>query len=290
LNFALSKAKGEIVAVIDADNVPEKDMLRRAACYFEDENTVAIQGATYSINSNQNLLTRLVSCEEATWLRTFVQGKSNLGLFVPFTGSCAFVRRAILERLGGWDVHSVAEDVELAARMTAVGFKVRFARDVHSRQESVSSIPKLVRQRVRWFRGYMETCVKYGWSLMKTSRLSLDAEVTLAGPYMMSLCAAAYLIAGYSFFFQPSHLSSVPAAVSSASTMLTAGVFIFLGGIWLSHARPLRWKDALLVAAIYPYWVLLSLVALYSLLCFALRRPRSWEKTEKTGKTDTSRL
>ncbi len=286
LNFASSQAKGDIIGVLDADNVPERDILLRAASYFGEGDVAAIQGVTYSINRSQNLVARLAACEEATWLRVFVRGKSSLGLFVPLTGSCGFVRRPILERLGGWDDRSVAEDVELAVRLIAAGYKIRYAGDVCSLQESASSVLRLVKQRARWFRGYMETCLKYGKLLGKPFKLGFDAEVTLAGPYVLSLCAVSYVAGAYSFLLQGAVLPRVPSALASVGSMLTVGIFCFLGAVWVYQARPLKVKDIVLIPAIYLYWVLLSGVAFLTFMSFLFRRPRKWERTQKTGRID----
>ncbi len=99
LNYALKYAKGEIIAVFDADNVPEKDSLLNAARYFNDQSIAALQGRTMSINSKENMLTQFISYEEAIWCEAYLRGKDTLGLFVHLKGSCQFIRRSTLEKL-----------------------------------------------------------------------------------------------------------------------------------------------------------------------------------------------
>ena len=103
LNYATEYAKGDIIAIFDADNVPDSDVLLKAAEHFEDLSISALQGTTCSLNADENRLTKFLSYEEAVWLKTYIRGKDALNLFVPLTGSCQFVRRNILLELGGWD-------------------------------------------------------------------------------------------------------------------------------------------------------------------------------------------
>jgi len=107
LNYGLKYAKGEIVATFDADNVPEPDALMRAAEYFEDPSTAAVQGRICSINADQNMLTKFISYEEAVRYEAYMRGKDRLKLFVDLAGTCQFIRRNVLERIDGWNEESL---------------------------------------------------------------------------------------------------------------------------------------------------------------------------------------
>ena len=190
LNCALKHARGEIVAVFDADNVPEQDVLLRAAGYFEDSSIAAVQGTPCAINANENMLTKFVSYEEAVRFQAYYQGKDALGLFVPLTGSCQFIRRTVLDKVGGWNEESLSEDMEMSAKLTQKGYNVKYAPDIRSWQEYPANLAQLIKQRARWFRGCMEVALKYGRLITNPNRRSIDAEITLMGPYIL----APYLI------------------------------------------------------------------------------------------------
>ena len=136
----------------------------------------------------------------ASFLAMFQEARAEkdaLNLFVPLTGSCQFVRRSVLERVGGWDEDSLSEDVEMSAKLTDKGYGIRYAPDIFSWQETPANIPQLIRQRTRWCRGYMETALKYGRLIRRVNKRSIDAEITLMGPYMFTLCLVGYLTALY---------------------------------------------------------------------------------------------
>ena len=71
LNLALPYVTGEIVGAFDADSLPEKDVLRKAASYFNDKQVMAVQGRTTSLNEKKNILTRVVAMEEKAWYPGF---------------------------------------------------------------------------------------------------------------------------------------------------------------------------------------------------------------------------
>ncbi len=284
LNYAIKHAKGEIIAIFDADNVPEKDALIKAASYFEDPSIAAVQGTTCAINADENLLTKFLSYEEAAWLRTYIQGKDALNLFVPLTGSCQFLRRNVLEKVGGWDEKSLSEDVEMAAKLTENGHRIRYASDIISWQEAPANVISFIKQRTRWFRGYMEVALKYGKLLTKISRKNIDAEVTLMGPYVFILSLVGYFTTAYSFV-APRQFHSV-LTVSSLFTSLITLVTLLIVGVALIYAtKPRRIKNLFWLPFIYAYWGLQTILATRALMEIIFRRPRNWTKTTKTGTT-----
>ena len=202
LNFGLAHATGEIIAIFDADNVPEPNALRAACRYFEDPAVAAVQGKTLSINSKENMLTQFISYEEAVWCEAYLRGKDVLNLFVHLKGSCQFIRRDVLEKLAGFSEKVLSEDMEISARLTENNYKIRYASDVVALQESPSTLKTLFRQRTRWFRGTMEVAFKYGRLMTKLNRVNFDAETTLFAPFILiaSLAPRCLGQSAFSFF------------------------------------------------------------------------------------------
>jgi cellulose synthase/poly-beta-1,6-N-acetylglucosamine synthase-like glycosyltransferase len=282
LNYGLKYAKGEIVATFDADNVPERDALKRAAEYFEDSSTAAVQGRICSINADQNMLTKFISCEEAVRYEVYMRGKDGLKLFVDLAGTCQFVRRSVLERVGGWDEESLCEDMEMSFRLTEKDCNIRYASEIRSWQENPANLAHLIRQRTRWYRGSMEVGLKYGRLVKKLNRKRFDAELYIMGPYVVALCLVSYLMALYSLVVPiPSGVVfSVMAQVASLFTFVT----LFIVGVALIHVtKPLRLGNLLWLPFIYAYWSIQTFMASVALVQILLKRPRSWTKTKRTG-------
>jgi cellulose synthase/poly-beta-1,6-N-acetylglucosamine synthase-like glycosyltransferase len=282
LNYGLKHAKGEIVAIFDADNVPDANALMTAREYFDDPAVAAVQGKTLSLNSKENMLTEFISYEEAVWCEAYLRGKDILHLFVHLKGSCQFIRRDVLEKLEGFDEGVLSEDMEISARLTEHNYKIRYASDVVAWQESPSDLKTLFKQRTRWFRGTMEVAFKYGRLMARPSRMNLDAETTLFGPFILIASLLPYLAMFWGFF------TYLPLDVLwrfvVQFAILTTTLTMFICGLALVYvSKPRRMKSVLWLPFIYLYWSLQAFIALYAVLLILLRRPKKWTKTEKKG-------
>jgi cellulose synthase/poly-beta-1,6-N-acetylglucosamine synthase-like glycosyltransferase len=287
LNSGLKTANGEIIGVFDADNVPEPDILIKTAKYFTDKSVAAVQGKACSINADENMLTKLVSYEEEVRFETYLRGKDALKLFVPLTGSGYFIRKNVLENVGGWNNEALSEDIELSVKLTEKGYNIKYASDVQSWQENPSSLIQLIKQRTRWFRGCMETAIKYGKLLKTPSRKCLDAEITLFGPSIFAVWLIIYITAVFTLLapMQPDPLAMIMAQTASLFTAST----LFIAGLALVYiTKPRKITNLLWLPFIYIYWSLQTFIAIYALLQILLKRPRKWTKTMKTGAVTNS--
>ncbi|MFQ5758503.1 MAG: glycosyltransferase [Candidatus Bathyarchaeia archaeon] len=282
LNFALPHVTGEIVGVFDADSVPERDVLRKVASNFQDPSVMAVQGRTSSLNKEKNILAKVAAMEEKAWLQSMVNGRERLKLFVPLTGSCQFVRRGILEEMGGWAEDSLAEDVELALKLVEKRFLVKYDGNVCSRQETPSTLRSLIKQRTRWYRGYMEAALRYGRLLRNPCWKTIDAEVSLMGPFVMVLCLASYLNWALSMFIPVETIGLLPNLGTMAVVM--TGLTLFSIGTALAFMeKPARIRNLIWIPFIYAYWFLQTAIAGWAFLQTFLRRPKVWQKTVKNG-------
>ena len=282
LNFGLEHAKGDIIAIFDADNVPDADVLMAACRYFEDPAVAAVQGKTLSINSKENMLTQFISYEEAVWCEAYLRGKDVLNLFVHLKGSCQFIRRDILAKLDGFSEAVLSEDMEISARLTENNYKIRYASDVVAWQESPSDLKTLFKQRTRWFRGTMEVAFKYGRLMARPSRKNFDVEATLFGPFILISSLIPYLAMFWTFFTVLPF--DVLWGITVQFAVLTTTLTMLLCGLALIYVtKPRRMKNLLWLPFVYLYWSLQAFIALYAALLIFFRRPRVWEKTSKKG-------
>jgi cellulose synthase/poly-beta-1,6-N-acetylglucosamine synthase-like glycosyltransferase len=282
LNYAIEHAKGDIVAVFDADNVPDVNALMAVREYFEDSAVAAVQGKILSINSKENMLTQFISYEEAVWCEAYLRGKDLLNLFVHLKGSCQFIRRDVLQKMDGFNEGVLSEDMEISAKLTENNYKIRYASDVITWQETPSNLKTLFKQRTRWFRGTMEVAFKYGRLMTRPSRRNFDAETTLFGPFMLIVSLMPYTAVFWALFGIMPFNSFWQISVQLA--MLTTTLTLLLCGIALVYvSKPRRIQNILWLPFIYFYWILQAFIALYAALLIFLRRPRTWTKTDKNG-------
>ena len=214
-----------------------------------------------------------------------MRGKEELGLFVPLNGSCYFVRKEVLESVGGWNVNALSEDMELAARLVHDDHKIRYASDVKSWQEYPSSVGGFFRQRVRWFRGTMEASLRYGKLLKHPNRMSLDAEVTMAGPFVFLSFLMGYIIPFLALVY-PYQVEFGSLLLANVTTVLTFILLALAGGIMIYANKPRRLRSVLWLPFVYSYWFVQNFIASYAFLLILFRRPRNWYRTKKTGNVD----
>jgi cellulose synthase/poly-beta-1,6-N-acetylglucosamine synthase-like glycosyltransferase len=281
LNLALPLITGDIVGVFDADSIPEKSALKKIASYFQDHAITAVQGRTFSLNEKQNMLTRVAAMEDRGWFQGLMGGREEKKLFVPFTGSCQFIRTNVLKQMGGWDESSLAEDVELALRLAKKEQSVTFAPDICSGQETPSTFRSLVTQRTRWYRGYMEAAIKYGSLMEKHNRRTLDAEISLIGPFVMIVCLISYFNWGLSLIFSAD--TSIFLISPILIVALTSVTLLSLGVSMAFMVKPTKPRNLIWIPFIYAYWLMQMTIAGWALLKIIFRRSRVWGKTDKRG-------
>ncbi len=282
LNFGLAHAKGDIVAIFDADNVPAQDALLRVVEYFEDPVVAAVQGRTASINPKENMLTQFISYEEAVWCEAYLRGKDVLNLFVHLKGSCQFIRREVLQQLQGFDEAVLSEDMEISARLIENDYKIRYASDVVALQESPSNLKTLFKQRTRWFRGTMEVALKYGRLMTKLNRIHFDAETTLFAPFILIASLVPYL-GGFLAFSTFWSLNVVWGFAVQFGILTTSLTMLICGLALIYISKPRSVRNLLWLPFVYFYWSFQALIALYAALLILLRAPQRWTKTDKTG-------
>ena len=280
LNFGVRHAQGEIIVTFDADSVPEPDALLRAVQYFEDPAVAAVQGRICCINDGENMLTKFLFYEGAVQYEAYARGKDRLNLFVGLAGSCQFVRRDVLEEIGGWNGKSLSEDVELSLRLTEKDHVIRYASDVRTWEESPNSVIGLIRQRARWYRGNIEMGPKFGRLLKKLNRRGFDAEMTLFGTYLIVLCVVSYFMAAWSFLLPSDFVLTL---IMRCTSLLTVFILAFAGLALVFVTKPFRLSSLLWLPFIYAYWGFQSFIALYAVFQIVLRRPARWSKTTRSG-------
>ena len=286
LNYGFLHSTGDIIAVFDADSIPDVDALNSVCEYFKDESVAAVQGKTLSINSKENMLTQFISYESAVYGEVYLRGKDVLNLFVHLTGSCQFIRRSVLANLEGFNENVLSEDIELSARLTKDEHKIRYASDVFAWQESPSKVKTLFKQRTRWFRGITELAFKYGKLMAKPNWKNIDAEATLFAPFILIASLLPYVVSFYAILTIPLDiLWSYAALFATLTTTLT---LLVCGFALIYVTKPRKVRNVLWLPFVYFYWSLQAFIAFYAVLLTLLRRPKRWTKTERTGSVNAS--
>ncbi|WP_144061250.1 glycosyltransferase [Hyphomicrobium denitrificans] len=158
LNYALQDARGILVTVYDAEDVPDRDQLRRAADAFIEggPRLACVQAQLAIYNANQSFLSRQFALEYAALFRGLLPALAYLKLPIPLGGTSNHFRRDLLLKCGGWDPFNVTEDADLGIRIARLGYDVTVIQSA-----TLEEAPAFWRtwrgQRTRWIKGWIQT-------------------------------------------------------------------------------------------------------------------------------------
>jgi cellulose synthase/poly-beta-1,6-N-acetylglucosamine synthase-like glycosyltransferase len=161
LREGLKTARGEFIAIFDADFVPREDFLMRTMPYFfRDEKIGMVQTRWEHLNTDYSLLTRAqaMALDGHFVIEQVVRNRS--GFFINFNGTGGIWRKACIVDAGNWHDDTLTEDLDLSYRAQLRGWRFKFLRDVTSPAELPSEINALKSQQFRWTKGAIETAKK----------------------------------------------------------------------------------------------------------------------------------
>src|SRR5580700_2175292 len=160
LQEGLKVARGEHIAIFDADFIPPADFLRNTVPYFADTNLAMVQTRWSYINRNYSKLTEV----EAVLLDGhFViehSARYRSGLFFNFNGTAGIWRRAAIEDAGGWQHDTLTEDTDLSYRAQLRGWQFIYLPDIECPSELPVEMNAFKSQQARWAKGLMQTARK----------------------------------------------------------------------------------------------------------------------------------
>ncbi|MDO3636492.1 glycosyltransferase [Mycolicibacterium arseniciresistens] len=286
-NYGLYFATGEIVTIFDAEDLPEPLQLRRVVTAFGrlPDDIACVQAKLVYHNGHQNLLTAWFTAEYALWFGYLLPGMMGSTSPIPLGGTSNHLRRDVLEQIGAWDPFNVTEDADLGLRIASNGYHTAVI-DSRTLEEANSDPINWIRQRSRWYKGYLQTWlvqIRRPVRLYRTIgfRSFVRFNLVLAGtPIIAVLNLAFWLITLVWFLGQPAVVEDIfpmyiyfPALIA---LILGNAATLYMNLIALREDD----RSDLLVAALTvpAFWVMMSVAAAKG--CYQLiRNPSYWEKT-----------
>ena len=156
----LRQARGDLIALFDADFVPSSDFLRRAVEPFRDPRVGMVQARWGHLNRDFSLLTRVQALLLDAHFVLEHGARYRGGLFFNFNGTAGVWRRAAIESAGGWQHDTLTEDLDLSYRAQLAGWRFVFLEDLVAPAEIPVEMNGFKTQQQRWARGSVQTCFK----------------------------------------------------------------------------------------------------------------------------------
>jgi len=160
LEEGLKVARGEFVAIFDADFIPTPDFLIRLMPHFRDPKIGMVQARWGHINQDYSLLTKIQSILLDGHFVLEHGGRNRSGRFFNFNGTAGVWRRAAIEDAGGWQHDTLTEDLDLSYRAQLRGWRFVFVSDVIAPAEVPVEMNAFKSQQHRWAKGSIQTCRK----------------------------------------------------------------------------------------------------------------------------------
>lgn len=160
LKDAMHLAKGDYIAIFDADFLPKPDFLRNTIHHFTNPEVGVVQTRWEHLNEDYSLITRLQAFQLNVHFTVEQKGRSAGDYLLQFNGTAGVWRKSCIEDAGGWEADTLTEDLDLSYRAQFKGWKIVFLEDVTSPAELPAEMNGLKSQQHRWMKGGAENAVK----------------------------------------------------------------------------------------------------------------------------------
>jgi len=279
LNAGLALARGDYIAVYDAEDRPHPQQLRAALAAFEDsaETLACVQAPLAVDNADASWIARQFAAEYAIQFNEILPLLARLQLPLPLGGSSNHFRADVLRAVGGWDPNNVTEDADLGYRLARDGYRSDVV-GPPTWEEAPIDFRAWRRQRVRWIKGHMQT-----WLVLMRDPIRTAREMGLGAFASMQLMLGGGIIA--SFAHGPLAFIIFAALLTPYRLLEPIDVVLALSGYTVAMLASLsasalsrNWSH-LRAALTMPFYWPLSTVAAWIALSDLLLRPHHWTKT-----------
>ncbi|MFC6647985.1 glycosyltransferase family 2 protein [Paenibacillus rhizoplanae] len=288
LNIGFARSRGELIAIYDADNTPERTALKYLVAEIINDSTLgAVIGKFRTRNRDATLLTRFINIETLSFQWMAQAGRWKLFKLCTIPGTNFIMRRSIVESIGGWDVKAIAEDTEISFRIYMMGYRIKFQPKSVTWEQEPQTVKVWFKQRTRWAKGNIYVIVKNLPLLFdrKAAKIRFDIlyYVSIYFLLLISLVTSDVLLVLHAM----GYVHTTIAGLSSflwllAIVLFVVGIFVTLttekGEMSLSNL----WIIMLMYVSYCQLWMVVAAYGLYNYLKdVILKREAKWYKTER---------
>lgn len=302
LQYAMHGARGDFIAVYDAEDQPNPNQLLEAYDWFRasGDDLACMQAPLVISNTSSGWLQALFGLEYSGLFRRLIPLLAHYGLPIPLGGTSNHFRKSALLAAGGWDPCNVTEDADLGIRLYRMGYRTGSLRRP-TLEHAPSTIDIWIKQRTRWLKGWIQT-----WLVLMRHPVKLANSVGFVGFVTMQILVAGMLIAilahPFAFVFIAYTLCQITthqfADISTTDlTFMGVDIFNLIGGYlifvfvgwraFIPHERKSIKRRWLLLPPLY--WILMSFAG-WRALSQLPRKLQLWEKTPHEPMSKTKRL
>lgn len=205
LEEGLRTARGELIAIFDADFLPPPNILNETVCYFADPQVGMVQTRWEHLNRDASLLTRAQAVLLDGHFVIEHTARNRSGRYMSFNGTAGIWRRSAIIDSGGWQHDTLTEDLDLSYRAQLRGWKFVFLPELTSPAELPPEMNAFKAQQHRWTKGGAQTCVKMLPRVLSEPldwRIKLEAFFHLTSGFVYVLMLLLSLLLGPALLFK----------------------------------------------------------------------------------------
>ena len=177
LKEGLKTAKGEYIAIFDADFLPKADWLKKTIPYFKDPEIGVVQTRWGHLNRDYSILTRVQAFALDAHFTLEQVGRNSKGHFINFNGTAGVWRKECILDAGNWEGDTLTEDLDLSYRAQLKNWKFKYLENVETPAELPIIISAARSQQFRWNKGGAENFQKMAWRVFKSQDISLKTKM-----------------------------------------------------------------------------------------------------------------
>jgi glycosyltransferase XagB len=291
LNYGIKHTRGEMVVIYDAEDVPERNQLKKAVLAFrsQPENVKCIQAKLNFYNPRQNILTRVFTAEYSLWFDLVLTGLQSIHAPIPLGGTSNHFKKTDIIELKGWDSFNVTEDCDLGMRIVKKGYRTAVM-DSTTYEEANSGMMNWFDQRTRWIKGYIQTYFVHMRSphhFLKhlpdphviTFQLIVGGKIAsmLINPIMWGVTISYFL---FRSTLGPQIEAFYPTPILYLAVLcIIFGNFLYLYYYMVGCAKRGQWSLIKYVFLVPVYWLAMSAAA-YTAWYRLVKQPHYWSKTK----------
>jgi len=288
LNIGFKQSKGEIIAIYDADNTPEKKaLLYLVAELVNDDSLGAVIGKFRTRNRDVNLLTRFINIETLSFQWMAQAGRWNLFKLCTIPGTNFILRRSIIEEIGGWDTKAIAEDTEISFQIYRLGYRIKFQPKSVTWEQEPQTLKVWFKQRSRWAKGNIYVIVKNIPLLFNPSAKKVRFDIL----YFLSIyfLLLSSLILSDSILIMNA-LGYVETTIASFSSFLwLLAIVLFIVGTFITlvtEKGEMKFSNLWIIMLMYitycQMWMIVAAFGVYNYFKdLVFKREVKWYKTER---------
>ncbi|PQB03510.1 cellulose synthase family protein [Aureitalea marina] len=177
LKEGLKTAKGDFIAIFDADFLPKPDWLKHTIPYFKNEKIGVVQTRWGHINREYSVLTRVQAFALDAHFTLEQVGRNSQGHFINFNGTAGVWRKACILDAGNWEGDTLTEDLDLSYRAQLNSWKFKYLEDVETPAELPVVISAARSQQFRWNKGGAENFRKMAKKVLQNEHTPSKTKI-----------------------------------------------------------------------------------------------------------------